>query len=232
MRADSHASAGGETAAKLNIAAGPLDGGQSGGRLERGRHAEERYHSCRRRICGRPEWLRHFRPRETEDFYRKLPSREAEPPAIGWNGACWTELCLSGDRFQVSWFAKSQSCWRPKRSEESGQSTFASFALSSPKASKHPVEAVGVDETVMKGQDRFGLLQLRLKLQYLLSVAEENPANAEIGGMSFRLQNIEWRVKGWRCGERPTEFQVWLGKRYPNAVCPASAPMGLIEAFA
>lgn len=30
-----------------------------------------------------------------------------------------------------------------------------------------------------------------------------------IGGMSFELDHIEWRTKGWRCVERPNIMEAW-----------------------
>ena len=30
-----------------------------------------------------------------------------------------------------------------------------------------------------------------------------------IGGMTFVLEHIEWRTRGWRCEERPALLQAW-----------------------
>ena len=33
-----------------------------------------------------------------------------------------------------------------------------------------------------------------------------------IGGMTFVLEHIEWRTKGWRCEERPNIVQAWRAR--------------------
>lgn len=34
-----------------------------------------------------------------------------------------------------------------------------------------------------------------------------------IGGMSFELDHIEWRTKGWRCIEKPSIISAWRDQR-------------------
>lgn len=34
-----------------------------------------------------------------------------------------------------------------------------------------------------------------------------------IGGMTFTLENMDWRVKGWRCVETPNVMQTWRRNR-------------------
>lgn len=34
-----------------------------------------------------------------------------------------------------------------------------------------------------------------------------------IGGMTFTMDHMEWKTKGWRCTEKPTVMQTWLRNR-------------------
>lgn len=46
----------------------------------------------------------------------------------------------------------------------------------------------------------------------IVSVAECTKGGA-VGTMRFTLEHAEWRVKGWRCVEKPTAMQAWLKDR-------------------
>jgi hypothetical protein len=49
-------------------------------------------------------------------------------------------------------------------------------------------------------------------LHAITSVAECTKGGA-VGGMRFTLEHMEWRVKGWRCIEKPTVVRQWEAAR-------------------
>jgi hypothetical protein len=49
-------------------------------------------------------------------------------------------------------------------------------------------------------------------LHAITSVAECTKGGA-VGGMRFTLEHMEWRVKGWRCVEKPNLVSQWIGAR-------------------
>jgi hypothetical protein len=49
-------------------------------------------------------------------------------------------------------------------------------------------------------------------LHAIASIAECTKGGA-VGSMQFTLDHMEWRVKGWRCVEKPLVVRQWLGSR-------------------
>lgn len=47
----------------------------------------------------------------------------------------------------------------------------------------------------------------------IVSIPECIKGGAMGDTLRFTLDHIEWRVKGWRCQEKPTEVQAWLKER-------------------
>jgi hypothetical protein len=47
-------------------------------------------------------------------------------------------------------------------------------------------------------------------IDHAMTSTAECTKGGAIGGMQFTLEHMEWRVKGWRCTEKPKIMHTWM----------------------
>lgn len=52
-------------------------------------------------------------------------------------------------------------------------------------------------------------------IDHVMTSTPDCTKGGAVGGMQFTLEHMEWRVKGWRCIEKPTVVRQWLGALGP-----------------